>query len=181
MSEKLMELILYIAQQSQDDPRFSSTKLNKILFIADFFAYGLWGESITGTTYVRRQFGPTPREMLQIQNRLELEGRAEIEERMYFGYQQKRLRPKANPDLSLFTPDQIALVDDVLNQCRELSATQLSDWTHRLPPWLSAEDGEEISYESVFVLERLKPGREDMKWAESALQEFEELEELGET
>jgi hypothetical protein len=35
---KMKELILYLASKSEDDPRFSSTKLNKLLFYCDFEA-----------------------------------------------------------------------------------------------------------------------------------------------
>jgi len=175
MYKKLQELILYIAHKSHDDAAFSSTKLNKILFIADFYAYGLWGESITGTMYVRRQFGPAPKEMLSVQNDLEEGERVRIEEREYFGYQQKRLVPLANPDLSIFTPKQIRLVHDVLDKYQGLSASQLSDWTHTLPPWLDAEYGEEIPYETVFILEKMPVGHSDRVWAEQAIEEMESL------
>lgn len=177
MNKKLQELILYIAHKSHDDPAFSSTKLNKILFMADFFAYGLWGESLTGTTYVRRQYGPTPKEMPIIQNELTKAGRAEIQEKEYFGHVQKRLIPLANPNLSLFSPAQIQLVHDVLRECRQFSATQLSEWTHTLPPWLDADDGEEIPYETIYVFKKMPVGHSEMAWAE---QEIEELLAQGE-
>ena len=45
---KMKELILYLAARSEDDPRFSSTKLNKLLFYCDFTAYRQLGRSITG-------------------------------------------------------------------------------------------------------------------------------------
>lgn len=36
---KMKELILYLASRSEEDPRFSATKLNKLLFYCDFTAY----------------------------------------------------------------------------------------------------------------------------------------------
>ena len=35
-TDKFRELILYIAQESEGDPNFGATKLNKILFFCDF-------------------------------------------------------------------------------------------------------------------------------------------------
>lgn len=53
--------MLYIAKRSLTDPYFGYVKLNKILFYADFVAYGELGKPITGATYIRNLYGPTPR------------------------------------------------------------------------------------------------------------------------
>ena len=45
---KLRELMLYITQKSEGDPRFGKTKLLKILVEADFTFYARTGRSITG-------------------------------------------------------------------------------------------------------------------------------------
>lgn len=63
---KRRELILYLASRSEEDPRFSSTKLNKLLFYCDFTAYRQLGQSITGHGYQKLQFGPAPKAMLPI-------------------------------------------------------------------------------------------------------------------
>ena len=65
---KLEELIILIASRSEDDPRFGSTKLNKLLFFADFLAYVKRGEAITNHVYMRLPNGPAPRAMLPITN-----------------------------------------------------------------------------------------------------------------
>ena len=44
---RLLELILYVAEKCQDDPKFGATKLNKILWWADFLAYAQHGTPIT--------------------------------------------------------------------------------------------------------------------------------------
>ena len=49
--EKLSELILYISQKCATDPKFGAVKLNKILYLSDFLAFGNWGEPITGVEY----------------------------------------------------------------------------------------------------------------------------------
>ncbi len=172
MSDKLQELILYIAHKSHDDPSFGVTKLNKILFLADFMAYGYFGESITGTTYVRRQFGPAPRDMASVLSEMEVAGRVQVVELPHYGYTQKRPLPKENANLSLFTPEQINLATEVIGQCEGMSAAELSEWSHTLTPWLSAGDGEELPYETVFVLKHMTVSRADMGWAMEAVDEL---------
>ena len=56
----LRELILFIADRCEDEPTFGATKLNKILFYADFLSYALYGEPIAGVTYRKLERGPVP-------------------------------------------------------------------------------------------------------------------------
>lgn len=61
MRDKFRELILYVARETEDDPKCGATKLNKILFYADFLAYRELGSSLSGQTYQRLEHGPAPR------------------------------------------------------------------------------------------------------------------------
>lgn len=51
--KRLRELILYIVQQSEDDPHFDTEKLKLILYHIDMRAYRDTGESITGSIYIK--------------------------------------------------------------------------------------------------------------------------------
>jgi len=67
---KFAELVLYVAGKSVDDPGYGRTKLNKILFYSDFTAYEQLGESITGAEYQKLRYGPAPRRLLPVLERL---------------------------------------------------------------------------------------------------------------
>jgi antitoxin SocA-like protein len=69
---KIKELILYLASKSEQDPRFSATKLNKLLFYCDFASYRRWGRAITGHSYQKLQFGPAPKAMLPLLEQMKL-------------------------------------------------------------------------------------------------------------
>lgn len=176
MTSKLGEMVLYVASKSKDDPNFGATKLNKILFIADFYAYGIWGKPITEATYTRREWGPVPHELPQVKDELLSSGRATEETRNRFGRTQKRIIPAANPNLSLFDQDEIELIDQVIEECKHLNATNLSDWTHELQPWLNAEEGEKIPYETIFVLKKVPASLEDISWAERRVEELMDID-----
>ena len=64
--EKLRELVLYIAEQSECDSAFGMTKLNKLLFFSDFQAYLSTGNAITGEEYQKLPNGPAPRKILPV-------------------------------------------------------------------------------------------------------------------
>jgi len=171
--DKLGNLILYIAEQCQADESFGATKLNKILFLTDFLAYGVWGKPITGATYMRIAHGPVPRELMPIQGELIDSGRAVMQIRNCFGYEQKRLIALDEPDLRQFTQDEIELVDQVIQASCGVTASAFSDWTHTLLPWLLAEDKEVIPFHTIFTLKKEPVGTDDLKWGLSTLQDLQ--------
>jgi hypothetical protein len=57
----MKELVLYLTAKSEGDSRFSSDKLNKLLFHCDFTAYRQLGRSITGYSYQKLPYGPAPK------------------------------------------------------------------------------------------------------------------------
>jgi len=150
--KKLKELVLYVSETCKDDPEFGAIKLNKILFLADFFAYSAFGKSISGATYFHISNGPAPKQMLAAQEELFAEGRAKIEERQYFGKTQKRIVTLKGPNTSIFSAAELSLVQDVITHLRGIGGKQLSDWTHTLIPWLYTKDREDIPYNTVFTM-----------------------------
>ena len=173
MTERFADLILYIASKCQNNEAFGATKLNKILFTADFLAYGAWGRPVSGATYRRLKNGPVPYELLIVRNQLEREGKIVIQDRNYFGRTQKRIVPLAAPDLSKFTAEEIQLVDQVIAAEWQMNGTQLSEWTHTLRPWLSARDGETIPYSTVFTLEDIPVSSEGLSWGATMVRELQ--------
>ena len=62
--DRFKELVLYVCEKCVADPRFGATKLNKILYFADFLAYAESGEPITGMEYRENLNGPARRRLL---------------------------------------------------------------------------------------------------------------------
>lgn len=149
---KFQELVLYVAQRSEADPAFSATKLNKLLFFADFLAFASFGQPITGHRYQKLPKGPAPIAFLPVVGRMMEGGLCEWEYRPYFGKQQKRLVVHRSADLSSFSAEEIELVDQVIQQLWESNASQVSDLSHDFPGWQAVGMQEEIAYETVFVL-----------------------------
>lgn len=157
---KLGELILYIAQQSEGDERFGATKLNKLLFYADFLHYVQFGRSITGQEYQRLDQGPAPRHLLPVQRGLVETEAAIVVERQFHGKRQRKTIVRRDPNLDLFTATEIAVVNEVLRHCRDMNGSQLSELSHRFPGWLLAESGETIPYSVALIQQRLPTAEE---------------------
>lgn len=153
--ERLKELILYVAIRCEHDPAFGATKLNKILWRSDFMAFAQLGEPITGVEYQRLPQGPAPRRLLPVQEELASAQRAVVSTRPGLGgYPRKVTIPLEAPNLSLFSGEQIAIVDEVIEEYRDLTATEVSDLSHG-KAWEIIPNRESIPYETVFVADRV--------------------------
>ena len=108
---KFKELILYVAEHCAGDVAFGATKLNKILYYADFLAYGDFGQPITGQPYFRLPKGPGPRYLKPIQAEMVKDGEIELLTATRYAFQQIRTIPRRKADLSLFSAEEVALLD----------------------------------------------------------------------
>ncbi|MEX2236374.1 MAG: Panacea domain-containing protein [Dehalococcoidia bacterium] len=151
--KKFTELVLYVADKCESDPRFGTTKLNKILYFADFTAYVDFGQSITGAKYKKRPYGPLATPMVPIQKELEMQGDLKLKDASWYGYPQKKpvsLRPA---NLSLFSGPEIALVDRIIDSLKGLDASQVTYLSHQDWGWKLAAEGEVIPIETAFIEE----------------------------
>jgi len=150
-AQKFAELMLYVAQRSSQDAAFGRTKLNKILFYADFIAYGRRGRPITGATYQKMAQGPVPSESQAVREELKASGAA-VEQPFTRGlHQGYRLVPLRDPDLDCFIASDIAVVDEVIEMLRDHDGSAVSELSHQFAGWRLAAMGEEIPYFTVCI------------------------------
>lgn len=148
---KYAELIKYISAKSSNDPYFGKTKLFKILFYSDFLAYRELGQSISGDRYVKQTHGPVPTRInYMIKTLVEKEELALSPGYLGTHVQQKPVH-LSRPDLSVFSADEIAIVDEVIESLRGKSARQVSELSHEFIGWKVAEMGMNIPYEIALV------------------------------
>lgn len=161
--ERLAELIVYIAERSFGDPRFGKTKLNKILFFADFGSYRRNGASITGATYQHLPQGPCPHQLLPVIASLG-DSVAWAKRNTMAGVQEQlvALRPAK---VELFAGSEIALVEEILDEFRGLTNQQVSALSHETLAWRLTSDRQEIPYEMA-LLPQDPPSDEDLAWLE---------------
>lgn len=164
---KFIELIIYVARRSEDDSKYGAVKLNKILFNADFLAYQVLGRSITGHPYKKLPNGPAPKAILPILKKLKESAEVKEEERSYYNRTQKRVVALREPDLGVFSAQEIVLIDDVLVSLRDGNATQVSDLSHEFVGWKAANLNEEIPYQTALIDEKPEVTESDILFAES--------------
>jgi len=161
-NDKFRELILFIAQRSEGDPAFGATKLNKLLFYADFLAYLSFGRPITGQRYQKLPKGPAPRALLPVLERMERADDIRRVQRQYYQKTQVRVLALREANLDVFTSKEIDLVTKIIHECWGKSGRHMSALSHRFRGWTLAGDGEDIPYE-VALVQFQKPDQADKK------------------
>ncbi len=159
-AERVRELIVYIASCSAYDRTFGVTKLNKLLWWADTWAFGVRGRPITGSAYVRLPQGPVPDGIDDLREQMRLDSEIAISPQDHYGRTQHRVVALRRADLSAFSGDEIAIVDAVIQEHRDQNASIVSRRSHG-HMWAALPQGHRMPYESVFISDA-KPTRYDM-------------------
>jgi len=98
--ERFVEIVLYVAKRMEADPAGGATKLNKVLYFADFAHQRGHGRPITWAEYQRLERGPAPRRIVAVRNKLVERGDAALRSDTYHGYCQDRMVPLREPQVS---------------------------------------------------------------------------------
>ena len=149
--ELLTETILLIASRCECDPTFGATKLNKILFYADFLAYLNLGRSITGQEYFALQQGPAPKRLLPVLKKMQADGSLAILESEFYGKVQRRTIALRQPDVGKFNSEEVDLIHYVIENWWGKTGREISEQSHRFLGWQLAAEKETIPYEAALV------------------------------
>lgn len=151
--EKLKNVLLYILERCAGKPNVGETVLNKLLYFADFNFYELYEEQLTGASYRKLPYGPVPQSLDAVIEQMIGNGQLQRLKADYHGYPQIRYIPLVKSDLAQLKANETEVIDKVIEQMSDWSATAISNYSHKDIPWLASKDGEEIDYELVFYRE----------------------------
>lgn len=147
---KFKEVILYILNRVGAKPNVGETVIYKLLYFIDFDFYEKYEEHLLGGTYIKNHYGPTPVEFKKIINDMITQNEVTKINSKYFKYPQKKYLPIRAPKLEILKAHEIKHIDEVLSRLSDKTAKELSDFSHKDVPWITAKEGEPIDYESVF-------------------------------
>jgi len=148
--EKFKEALLYILNKVGSKPNIGETVIYKLLYFIDFDFYEKYEEQVIGATFIKNRYGPTPVEFKKIvEKMIDDEDMTKVDSK-YFDYPQTKYLPLRKADMSKFKANEIEVIHDVLNKLSDMNATQISEYSHNDVPWLAAEEGKPIEYETVF-------------------------------
>ena len=173
-SHQLDTLVHYICARCDNPSKLGVTKLNKILWYSDVLYYAEHGSSITGAVYVKRQYGPVPKDIMQARQRLKNSGKILEREALYHSFNQIHMIALERPDISVFSAEQISLVDSVLETiCSGFTASSISELSHDIV-WEAAAIGEEIPmHVAAFAGNIGEINEDDIEWANNEIDRIE--------
>lgn len=123
------------------------TNLNKLLFYADFKACKEFGLSITGTRYVKIDYGPVIDDFNLYFASMVEEGLLEVDEIFYLnGYVGERYIAKSEPDLSNFNSSEREVLLLVRRDLGGLTAKEIADRSHQEVAYKRTDEKKFISY-----------------------------------
>ncbi|MBU2574081.1 MAG: DUF4065 domain-containing protein [Elusimicrobia bacterium] len=147
---KFRQVLLYILNNVGAKPNIGETVLYKLLYFIDFNFYEKYEEQLIGATYIKNHYGPTPVEFAKLIELMTKKGEIEKVKSGYFNFPQTKYLPRKTPDLSVLSAREIEVVAQVLSRLSDMNAAQISEYSHKDVPWLTAGEGRKIEYESVF-------------------------------
>jgi putative zinc finger/helix-turn-helix YgiT family protein len=140
--EKIKSMVLYILGFHET----YVTKINKLLWYMDFLCYKAYSVSISGNSYTHSTYGPTADDydlIISVMLKDALIGKNEVILHDEVREQLKSLTPC---DKSIFSDDEIKVMDFVLNKFKGFKCSKISEYSHEEVPYKNTAEGQKISY-----------------------------------
>jgi len=124
--EKLTALVQCFTWKTQD---VFKSKLQKLLFYADFLCYKRYGHQITGLAYIHHHYGPVPANHDLVQWALVTVGAIDVKssEGSFGG---ELMISLGEPDRRLFNEEEIEVIEDVMGYFKDFTASKISEFSH---------------------------------------------------
>lgn len=134
--EKISEAVKYFAYKLGG---VFVTKMNKLLFYADFLKYKREGFGITGLEYRAIKHGPVPNGYGEVYSRIE---GVDMEDYIYpNGTSGQLLQTMEAPDMSVFSELEAEILAEVYERFKNVSAGTISDISHKEKGWMECSEG----------------------------------------
>lgn len=136
---KTINVFLYVLKNNF----LTKTQIMKNLFAIDFESFKETNVSITKLNYAHGTYGPVIDKKEACLNYLIKHNYVEMvnneDDIILF-------KPSMECDLSLFTKEELKIIDKVLNKLKGKEAIKLTNWSHTFKGWIETKDGEAIDY-----------------------------------
>lgn len=144
--ERVENLISYIADKVDN---LYKTSLNKYLWFIDFQNFKENVRSITGLRYVKQQYGPVieNKGYEEIIDLLDDKFYKEETEDIYNNSTKTKIKSKENYDMSIFTEEEMDVINSVIKKFKDMSCSKISDESHKESGWIENETNNIISYD----------------------------------
>ena len=147
-SAKVAATIKYFIQEMEG---VFVTKMNKLLFYADFLCYRRKGYGLTGMQYAALPYGPVPENWGGVYDSIpDIRMDEYVFPDMTSGIE---LNSETKPDLDIFDDIEISVLKDVTERFKDTKAGEISQISHKEKGWMDNHEGKKcIDYSYAFDL-----------------------------
>ncbi len=151
---KLIEVIVFMCSFGGS----LKTKLNKLLFYADFYGFKRQTKSITGLRYIHLQYGPVPDNFDFVYAQLLKDGVLNKEEVSFSnGFVGENFKAARETDWSLFNEDEREVMQLINRIFKDFSSSEIVDYSHKEKAYTDTSMRDVISYNFSSKLAELTP------------------------
>lgn len=130
------------------------TQMNKLLFYTDFLAYRENGQAITGLSLKAIQYGPVPNRWDRVYSLIDDIYQIEVENKN--GSVGNKLVSEMPCDISSFSSEQLAVLENVYNTFANDSSVSISGKSHEEPAWIDNQGTHSlIDFKYAFLLKAI--------------------------
>ncbi|MDZ7841652.1 MAG: Panacea domain-containing protein [Gammaproteobacteria bacterium] len=140
-TRRLFNVILFFCVDGQ-----LKTKLNKLLFYADFKHFKENTISITGARYCHLQYGPVPDNYDYYFAELERARLLDVREEAFGGYTGFECITRDKPDLTIFGESELVSLVEIKDYFKDFGSARIMEFSHEEAGYVSTKEGEPISY-----------------------------------
>ena len=136
--DKLVEMAVFFTEKMTP----TSTKMNKLLFYADFLNYKSTGYSISGTRYFAHNHGPVPKKFRTLFDYLADEKLVDLISVQYpkgMVGEKFEKSPLKSFNANLFEEREIKALEEVVYKFKTLTATEIRRLSHEEKAWIDNE------------------------------------------
>ena len=150
--DKFKQVLLYILKKVGGKPNVGMTVIYKLLYFIDFDYYEKYEDQLMGLVYLKNHHGPTPLLFENLISKMIKSGDVEVVKSKFYQYPQTKylVNPETELNLSILNGQEKEHIDWELQRLSDLTGIQLSELSHKDVPWVSADEGKPLDYESVF-------------------------------
>ena len=147
---KYKNAVLFFAKKIQNGT-LGKLKIKKLLYYLDFDFFEKYGKSVTGDEYLRFEYGPVPRMAEKILKQMEGKEIKTTRRKIKKGLNdQQHIEPLKDFDLSVFSKEELVMLDEIANKWEKFTGTEMKMATHGEAPWISTEPDAVIDYNLAY-------------------------------
>ena len=137
---------------SKDDKKVPKTKLAKLLYLSDFAWFYNKGESMSGMSYRKIEYGPVPDTFFRALDELEEGGKINIERKVVNDKEVILISESdsnLNERIDSLSGDELKLMKEIAKKWKDKKTKEIVNFTHNQLPYTLCKIDEIIPYELI--------------------------------